>query len=119
MSQPDIPDPQDLMASVRGALDAQQQAAETTVEGSAGGGVVKVTMTGAGEISAVSLSPEVVDADEIDMLQDLIVAACHDAAAKVAALQREALGALGQIDLGALGGLFGGSGGPGGPGQQG
>jgi hypothetical protein len=70
-------------------------------------------------VTAVSLSPEVVDPDDVDMLQDLIVAAVHDAAAKVSAMQREALGMLGQIDLGALGGLFGGSGGSGGAGGSG
>jgi DNA-binding YbaB/EbfC family protein len=117
MSEPtDIPEPQDLLASVQQAFDAQAQAA------TAGGGVVKVTMSGAGDVTAVSLSPEVVDPDDLEMLQDLIVAAFHDAAAKVSVMQREALGALGQIDLGSLGGLLGGAGGPGslgGPGPQG
>jgi nucleoid-associated protein EbfC len=123
MSEPtDIPEPQDLLASVQQAFDAQAQAAARTVEGTAGGGVVKVTMSGAGDVTAVTLSPEVVDPDDLDMLQDLIVAAFHDAAAKVTVMQREALGALGQIDLGSLGGLLGGAGGPGGlggPGPQG
>jgi hypothetical protein len=69
-------------------------------------------------VRSVSLAPEVVDPDEVEMLQDLIVAALHDAAARVTALQREALGAFGDLDLGGLGGL-GGAGGTGGPGPGG
>lgn len=96
-----------LLESAQAAFSAQAEAAQQVVEGSAGGGVVTVEMTGAGEVRSVTLAPDVVDPDEIEMLQDLIVAALHDAAAKVTALQREALGALGDLDLGGLGGLPG------------
>ena len=111
-----------LLESAQAAFSAQARAAEEIVEGSAGGGVVTVEMTGAGEVRSLKLSPEVVDPDEIEMLQDLVVAALHDAAAKVTALQREALGALGGLDLGGLGGAGGLPGldpgaGPGGPGS--
>ena len=116
MTDPDIPqnpNPMDLLASAQEAMAAQAEAANRTVEGTAGGGVVRVTMTGGGEVTAVTLAPEVVDPDDIEMLQDLIVAALHDAGGKVVDMQRQALGALGQIDLGsAFGGLFGGAGGP-------
>jgi DNA-binding YbaB/EbfC family protein len=99
----------DLLASAQEAMAAQAEAVNRTVEGSAGGGVVRVTMTGGGEVTAVTLAPEVVDPADVEMLQDLIVAALHDAGAKVNAMQQEALGALGQIDLGsAFGQLFGG-----------
>jgi nucleoid-associated protein EbfC len=81
--------------------------------------VVTVEMTGTGEVRSVSLAPEVVDPDEVEMLQDLIVAALHDAAVRVTALQREALGAFGDLDLGGMGGLGGGMGGLGGPGGSG
>ena len=104
-----------LLESAQAAFSAQARAAEQVVEGSAGGGVVTVEMTGTGEVRSVSLAPEVVDPDEVEMLQDLIVAALHDAAARVTELQREALGAFGDIDLGGLGGA-GGLGGLGGPG---
>jgi nucleoid-associated protein EbfC len=112
-----------LLESAQAALAAQAQAAHQVVEGSAGGGVVTVEMTGAGDVRSVSLAPEVVDPDEIEMLQDLVVAALHDAAGKVTALQREALGAFGGVDLGGAGGLggLGGAGGLGGlpgPGQR-
>lgn len=107
-----------LLESAQAALSAQADAAEQVVEGTAGGGVVRAEMTGAGEVRSVSLSPEVVDPAEIEMLQDLIVAALHDAAAQVTALQREALGAFGDLGLGDLGDL-GDLGGPGGSGLGG
>ncbi|HEV7763292.1 MAG TPA: YbaB/EbfC family nucleoid-associated protein [Acidimicrobiales bacterium] len=100
--------PFDLLASAQEAMAAQADAVNQVVEGTAGGGVVQVTMTGGGEVTGIALSPEVVDPDDIDMLQDLIVAALRDATAKVTELQRAALGALGQFDLGSLGGLLGG-----------
>jgi len=99
----------DLLASAQQAMSAQAEAAAQIVEGTAGGGVVTVEMTGAGEVRAVRLSPEVVDPDDVEMLQDLIVAALHDAGLKVTELQRQALGAFGGLDLGGLGDMFGGS----------
>jgi len=98
-----------LLESAQQALTAHAQAAEQVVTGTAGGGVVTVEMTGAGEVRSVTLAPEVVDPADIDMLQDLIVAALHDAAHQVTELQRKALGALGGLgDI--LGGIPGGSG---------
>ena len=97
-----------LLASAQEAISAQAEAARATVEGSAGGGVVTVTMTGTGEVTEVTLAPEVVDPDDVEMLQDLIVAALHDAGLKVTEMQREAMGALGGLDLGSLGDMFGG-----------
>lgn len=89
-----------LLESAQQAFTAQAEAATQIVEGSAGGGVVTVAMTGAGEVRSIRLAPEVVDPDDIDMLQDLIVAALHDAGLKVTELQRQALGALGGLGLG-------------------
>jgi DNA-binding YbaB/EbfC family protein len=111
--RPDIGDLGGLLESAQEAFSAQARAAAEVVVGSAGGGVVTVEMTGTGEVRSVTLAPEVVDPDDVEMLQDLIVAALHDAGAKVAALQREALGALGNLDLGGLGGALGGLLGPG------
>jgi DNA-binding YbaB/EbfC family protein len=104
-----------LLESAQQAFSAQAKAATEIVEGSAGGGVVTVEMTGGGEVTAVRLAPEVVDPDDIEMLQDLIVAALHDAGLKVTELQRKALGALGGLDVGGLGEMFGGLG----PGRDG
>jgi nucleoid-associated protein EbfC len=97
-----------LLASAQQAISAQAEAARTTVEGSAGGGVVTVTMTGTGEVTDVTIASEVVDPDDVEMLQDLIVAALHDAGLKVTEMQREAMGALGGLDIGSLGDMFGG-----------
>ncbi|HKH04567.1 MAG TPA: YbaB/EbfC family nucleoid-associated protein [Acidimicrobiales bacterium] len=99
-----------LLESAQEALSAQAAAAEEVIEGTAGGGVVVAEMSGAGEVLSLKISPEVVDPDDVEMLQDLVVAALHDAAGKVTALQRQALGAFGGMDLGGLGG-FGDTGG--------
>jgi nucleoid-associated protein EbfC len=103
-----------LLESAQEAFSAQARAADEIVTGSAGGGVVTVEMAGTGDVRSITLAPEIVDPEDIEMLQDLIVAALHDAGAKVTALQRDALGALGGLDIdglgGALGGLLGGPG---------
>jgi nucleoid-associated protein EbfC len=103
----------ELLESAQQAFSAQAEAAQQVVEGRAGGGVVTVTMTGAGDVTSVALAREVVDPDDVEMLQDLIVAALRDAALQVTELQRRALGAFGGLDTGGLGEMFGGS--PGGP----
>jgi DNA-binding YbaB/EbfC family protein len=90
------------MASAQAAL------AEETVEGSAGGGVVKATVTGSGELRAVSIAPDVVDPDDVEMLEDLVVAAVSDALRGAQELQARTMGGMtGGLDLGALGGLLG------------
>ncbi|MFN0090669.1 MAG: YbaB/EbfC family nucleoid-associated protein [Acidimicrobiales bacterium] len=86
--------------------DAQAKAAEVEVVGRAGGGAVEVTTTGTGEFRRVRIAPEAVDPAEVGELEDLVLAALHDAAAQVAALQQ---GAMGGLDLGSLGGLLGGA----------
>jgi DNA-binding YbaB/EbfC family protein len=62
---------------------AQQEAESFSAEGSAGGGAVKVTANGKYEITSVQLSREAVNPDDVDMLQDLVLAACNDALEKV------------------------------------
>ena len=90
-------------------LAAQAHAAETVVEGSAGGGMVTVTVTGGLEFQAVEIAPEVVDPGDPEMLADLVLAALHDAVAKVNAMQQESMGGMGTPDLGGLdlGGMLG------------
>lgn len=88
------------------AMQAQfQQARETAagqeVVGQAGGGAVKVTVTGALEFTDVEIDPAVVDPDDVPMLQDLVLAAVRDALARASALSEEAMGG---VDLGELGG---------------
>ena len=93
---------QEDMASAQAALAAQ------TVEGSAGGGMVKATATGSGELRAVSIDAEVVDPDDVEMLEDLVVAAVSEALRAAQELQTTTMGSVtGGLDLGSLGGLLG------------
>ena len=106
----------DMNALLQQAMDmqsqlaqAQEQAAQQIVEGTAGAGMVTVSMTGAGEVTKIRLDPGVVDPADVAMLEDLLLAALHDAASKVAALQQQAMGGLGDmLGGGGLGGLLGG-----------
>ncbi len=65
------------------------------MEGSSGGGMVSVTLDGQKNLVSVRLDPEVVNKDDVDMLQDLIIAAFNDATAKVDEHLSQKLGALG------------------------
>lgn len=60
----------------------QEEAASRTVEASAGGGMVNVTANGAGDILSVKIEKQVVDPDDVEMLEDLVRAACNEAARK-------------------------------------
>jgi DNA-binding YbaB/EbfC family protein len=96
---------QQMQADMAAAQDAL---AEATVEGSAGGGMVKVVVTGTGEIQSVRISPDVVDPDDVEMLEDLVMAAVSDGLRRANDLASESMGGVtGGLDLGALGGLLG------------
>src|SRR5262249_51843500 len=85
---------------------AQTQAAlaDETVEASAGGGMVTAVATGTGEIRSISIAPEVVDPEDIEMLEDLVLAAVTEALRQAQDLQTRRMGAVtGGVDLGALG----------------
>lgn len=71
----------------------QKGLAEQSVEGSAGGGMVKVTMTGAQQVTAIAIDPSALEEDR-DMLQDLIAAAVNNAIEKSKALAQESLGTM-------------------------
>lgn len=86
-----------LLEQAQQMMQAQQQASEREIEGVAGGGVVRVRTTGTGQVLSVSIAPEVVDASDVEMLEDLIMAALHDMNAKLLEIQREAMGPLGDI----------------------
>jgi len=62
--------------------DMQAELDNLEVEGSAGGGVVKVTVTGKGNLKAISIDPSLMNPDEKEILEDLIVAAMNDARGK-------------------------------------
>lgn len=95
-------------------MSAQQDLAESEVTGTAGGGVVRATVTGSGELTGLDLDPSVVDPEDTETLSDLIVAAVRDAHAEVQRKATEQLGSLGAdaealLGGGALEGLLGGS----------
>ncbi|MCK1986450.1 YbaB/EbfC family nucleoid-associated protein [Peribacillus sp. NPDC101481] len=72
--------------------EAQEELGEKKVEGTAGGGMVTVIVTGHKEIVDVIIKPEVVDPDDIDMLQDLVLAATNDALKKAEELTNQTMG---------------------------
>jgi nucleoid-associated protein EbfC len=93
---------QDDMAAAQAAL------ADETVEASVGGGMVTAVVTGTGELRAVTIAADVVDPDDIEMLQDLVVAAVNEGLRSANELQQQRMGAVtGGLDLGSLGGLLG------------
>lgn len=71
-----------------------EQLAEETVEGSAGGGVVKVFATGSREIKSITIGPEAIDPDDPEMLQDLIIAATNQALEAASKLHEERMGSI-------------------------
>jgi nucleoid-associated protein EbfC len=72
--------------------EAQEELGEKRVEGTAGGGMVTVIVTGHKEIVDVVIKPEVVDPDDIDMLQDLVLAATNDALKKAEEMTNQTMG---------------------------
>ena len=90
------------MARIQGEL------AETEVEGSAGGGVVHAVVTGKQELRSVTIDPAAVDPADVEMLQDLVVAAVNDALEASRRLAEQKLAAVTGGLGGGLGGLLGG-----------
>lgn len=84
---------------------AQAELAEAEVTGTAGGGLVTVTMTAAGEFRTVKIDPKVVDPDDVETLEDLLLAAFRNAAEAGRALTEEKMGPLTAGLGGAAGGL--------------
>lgn len=74
--------------------EMQRQLEESQVEGSSGGGMVKVVINGKSDIVSLAIDPEVIDPDDAEMLQDLIVAAINQAREKVQELQSEQMSSL-------------------------
>ena len=85
---------------------AQQEIAATEVTGSAGGGMVTATVTGNGDLKAIKIDPGAVDPDDVEMLEDLVVAAVTEARRNAEQLAQEKMGAI----TGGLGDLMGGMG---------
>jgi len=94
-----------LLESAQEMMAGMQAAADTVVEGTAGGGLVTVRVDGHFDFKRVSIAAAAVDPDDLSLLEDLVLAALRDAAAQ---LQTGQSGALGDLDIGGLGGLLGG-----------
>jgi nucleoid-associated protein EbfC len=79
---------------------AQEELAKETVEASAGGGMVTVKATGAGEITEITIDPKAIDPDDPELLQDLVLAAVNEALRSAQALAQSKLGgSLGSLGL--------------------
>lgn len=81
---------------------AQQELADTRLEASAGGGMVICTVTGMKEIVSLKINPEIVDPEDVEMLEDTVLAAVREAVAKAEELYKNKMGAI----AGGMGGLF-------------
>jgi len=77
--------------------ETQKRLAETQVEATAGGGVVKATVSGHGDLISVAISPEVAQPEDVDMLADLIVAAVREAQAKAKDLVQQTMAPLARL----------------------
>ena len=93
---------QNQLASFQeGLAEAMEQLSAAEMEGSAGGGAVKVKITGMGEVTAVRIDPQVVDPEDVELLQDLVCAAVREALRKASELKRERI--MSSTPLGSLG----------------
>ena len=72
----------------------QEELKDMTVEASSGGGVVRVVATGRQEIREIKISPEAIDPEDVEMLEDLVVAAVNEALRKSVDLQTEEMGKI-------------------------
>ncbi len=91
-----IPDFQKMLKTAKEMQEKlQKELAEMRVEGSSGGGMVSVILDGSKNLMSIKIDPEVVNSEDVEMLQDLIAAAFHDASMKVDEDVSQKLGALG------------------------
>jgi hypothetical protein len=90
--------PNDLMRQVQKMQEQveniQQEAEQEVLEVSAGGGVVNLTITGALEIQSIEIDPEVVDPEDVEMLQDLVMAAVNEGIQKAQAMVAERMSSV-------------------------
>jgi DNA-binding YbaB/EbfC family protein len=85
---------------------AQAELAEAELTGTSGGGLVTVTINGTGEVTAVKIDPKAIDPDDVETLEDLVLAAFHNATEAVRELTEQKMGPL-TAGLGGLGGGLG------------
>ena len=99
-------------------MEAQEKLKDERIEATAGGGMVKVVMTGDLEVKELTIDPDAVDPEDVEMLQDMVIAALNEALRSAEELQQKAMGGPGDAGgfdpmsaLDMLGGLGGGGGG--------
>jgi nucleoid-associated protein EbfC len=102
-------------------LAAQEKLKEERIEASSGGGMVKVVVSGDGQVQALTIDPDAVDPEDVELLQDMVLAAVNEALRQADQLREKAMAGSSEFDpmsaldaLGGLGGLGGGGGGMGG-----
>ncbi len=78
----------------RDVARVQEELASMEIEGVAGGGMVKAVVSGNGEMISLAIDPEIVDKDDVEMLEDMVLAALKDALASAAALSSEKMNAV-------------------------
>jgi nucleoid-associated protein EbfC len=121
---PQPPNLQNMLRQAQEMMAAQQEAQEALkaerVEASAGGGMVKIVMTGDLRLESIAIDPDAVDPEDVEMLQDMVVAAVNEAVRSAQELQESKLGGAGEgfdpmsaLDALGMGGM-GGMGAPGG-----
>src|SRR4051812_32419836 len=120
---PQPPNLQKMLAEAQAMIAAQQEAQEALkserVDATAGGGMVKVVLTGDMRIETLTIDPDAVDPEDVEMLQDLVIAAINEGIRKAEELQQSKLGTPGgeeafdpmsmleSMGLGGMGGLGG------------
>lgn len=88
-------------------VQMQQELEEKEYEATAGGGVVKAVVTGRKQLKTVTIDPEAVDPEDVEMLEDMVVAAVNEALRKAEEDVNNSMGKLtGGLNLGGLGGLL-------------
>jgi nucleoid-associated protein EbfC len=96
--QPGQPDMQMILQQAQKMQEqlmaAQAELADLEVEGHAGGGLVRATMSGSGELKTLVIDPKAIDPDDMETLQDLVVAAVRDAARAASELSEDRMGPL-------------------------
>jgi nucleoid-associated protein EbfC len=101
------PNIQEILAQAQAMQEklasAQEELEDTEVSGSAGGGLVTATVSGAGELTALKIDPKAVDPDDVETLADLVIAAVRDANRNAQKLAEEKMGGLAGGFGGALG----------------
>lgn len=85
-----------------GVLKAQEELADERVEGTAADGLVRAVVTGQGELVGLTISPETIDPDDVEMLEDLILVAVKNAVNESKELSKERMNALGIPGMGGL-----------------